>query len=450
MSQQRRFKRIDAVFEDDSHWLVALVALPFGVQILQIWRLIHRFDRPPMAPDAGIFQHIGWLLTRGGRLYVDAWEPKLPLPFETTAVLALLSGGDMYLYHMFNVALMALAAVGCTVLVALLTHRITGNRVASLSAGFSLLLLPGYLVRPAYGFKAKYLLLFFGLLAIYLLLDGHPVASGAAAAASVGYYQLGAIFPLVVVGLAWQRWGPRAAGKVVVSGVVLTALTLAPVVFAWHAVSELVAQAVIIPAVVGGEAPLVEKLLAGGAHFKWASPFVLVGGYGFLRSVRGTLGTEHWWVTVCTVWFAAGLFLIDFDTGGYTDLIPGLAFLAIGFGLFADRYADRGNLSPLAALMAAVILVNTVALGSFGLVFQPVETREPQSMESLATNERAQALHAVPDDTPDVRYLYWNEETAETCHYRLSLTEVQWLQRARGEISESCSDMAEVNRVLDR
>lgn len=448
MSQQYSVQGMGSVYEEYSHWLLAVVLPPLGLQIVQIWRLIHQFDRPPMAPDAGIFQHIGWLITNGGQLYVDAWEPKLPLPFETTALLSLLSGGDMYLYQLLNITLMALASVGSIVLVALLTHHITHNEVASVLAGSSLLLLPGYLIRPAYGFKAKYMLLFFGLLAIYMILNEHPLLSGAAAAMSFGYYQLGAIFPLVVVGLAWHRWGPRTTEKVVVTGVVVTLISLSPVLFLWEASSQLVAQALIIPAIVGGEAPLVEKVLAGAAHFKWASPFVIIGGIGFLRSIREKLGAEHWWMTACTIWFGFALFFVDFDTGGYTDLIPGLAFMAIGIGLFADHYSSRAVRRGLVALMLAVIVINTVALGSFGLVFQPVDTREPESMESLATNERAQTVDTVPDDTPDVRYLYWTKETAPTCHYRLSLTEIHWLQRVGDDISNDCSDMAEVGRTL--
>lgn len=448
MSQRHTIQQMDVVFEDDSNWLFVLVVLPLGLQLVQLWRLIRGFERPPMAPDAAIFQHIGWVVARGGRLYVDAWEPKLPLPFQTTAALAVLAGGDMSLFHLLNIALMVFAAVGSMVLVGLLTHHITGDEGASLLAGLSLLLLPGYLIRPAYGFKAKYLLLFCGLLSIYLLLNDHPVASGAAAAASVGYYQLGVIFPLVVVGLAWQRSGVRTAGKVVASGIALTVLSFAPVLFVWHSASEFVAQAFVIPLAVGGGAGLLEKVLAGGVHFKWASPFVLVGGYGFISSVRDDLGTDHWWVTVCTLWFALALFLIDFDVGGYTDLIPGLAFMAIGIGLFAHRYSERDSRVVLVSGMVAVIILNTVAFGSVGLVFEPVDTREPQTMESLSTNERAQELQAVPNDTPDVRYLYWNKETAATCHYRLSLTEVHWLNRAGSHLSSDCSDMAEVNRVL--
>lgn len=32
-----------------------------------------------MESDAGMYQHIGWSLTNSGALYIDAWEPKLPL-----------------------------------------------------------------------------------------------------------------------------------------------------------------------------------------------------------------------------------------------------------------------------------------------------------------------------------------------------------------------------------
>lgn len=33
--------------------------------------------RPPLTPDAAVFQHMGWFLANGGSLYVDMWEPKL-------------------------------------------------------------------------------------------------------------------------------------------------------------------------------------------------------------------------------------------------------------------------------------------------------------------------------------------------------------------------------------
>ncbi|WP_318568636.1 DolP-mannose mannosyltransferase [Salinigranum marinum] len=106
-----------------------------------------------MEPDAGIYQHIGWYLANGGTLYIDAWEPKLPLSFEPTAVLSYLAGDDMYLYQLFNVVLMMLAVVAIVLLVGLLTHHLTNDAFPSVVAGLSMFLLPGFAVRPAYGFR---------------------------------------------------------------------------------------------------------------------------------------------------------------------------------------------------------------------------------------------------------------------------------------------------------
>lgn len=435
---------------EEERWFSFLVLLPAGLQALQIWRLLTRYERPPMTPDAGIFQHIGWLLTEGGRLYVDAWEPKPPLSFQTTAALAVVAGGDMRVYHVLNIVLMALAAVGIVVLVGLLAYHLTQDRYASALAGLSMFLLPGFVVRPAYGFKAKYMVLFAGLLAIYLAVRDRYAASGVAAAASVGYWQLGALFPLVVVGLAAQERDRRAVAEVVAGGLGFAALMFLPVVALWDSGSHMIAQALVIPMLAGGEASLLEKLYAGIIHFKWASPFVLLGVYGLWRGVRTTLGRRDWWVVAGAAWFALLVFFVDFDVGGYTDLIPGLAFVALGLGLFAASLTDDRRRSALGYALAAVLVVNFVAFGGGGLVFSRVETPGPVPMDDLRTNDRAQDLTAVPDDTPDVRYLYWQRSRPETCHYRLSLMEVNWLQRAGDVTSPDCSDLAEVRAVLDR
>jgi hypothetical protein len=417
------------------------------VEFVEVWRLTSAYERPPMAPDAGVFQHIGWHLTNGGRLYVDVWEPKLPLPFETTAILSLIAGDDMYLYQYLNVGLMVLAVIGIVLLVGTLTHQLTDDPFASTVAGFSMLLLPGFAIRPAYGFKAKYLLLFTGLLAIYLLLNDYPFASGVAAAASVGYWQLGAIFPLLVVGLALHRSDWRTVVAVVLGGGVFTVVMLAPTVVLWQSTSEMVAQVVLIPMLADDSARFFERLVAGVVHFKWASPFVLLGVYGLLRGVRDQLSREDWWLLVGAGWFGFVILFVDFDVGGYTDLIPGLAFVAIGIGLLSTKLTTERLRYALTAALVSVVVLNVVAFGSVGLVFPATDTPAPVAMDDLRTNERALELSAVPDDTHDVRYYYWNREVPETCHYRLSLMEVHWLQSVGSGDLSGCSDLQEVRAV---
>jgi hypothetical protein len=399
-----------------------------------------------MAPDAGIFQHIGWYVTQGGRLYVDAWEPKLPLSYETTGILAVLSSGDMYRLHLLSVLLMAGSVCATVGLVVVLVHDITGDDVAAMVAGLSLFLLPGFAVRPAYGFKAKYLLVLCGLLAIYLYTREYPALSGVAAAASVGYWQAAAIFPLIVVGLAIQQRDARALERVVAGGLGFTVVMLAPVFLLWHSASEMVVQVLLVPLRTEERTSLAARLIAGVVHFKWASPFVLLGGLGLAHTVRccfggsdDSIGRPGWWIPVGAAWFAFLIFFVDFETGGYTDLIPGLAFVAIGIGIAVAALRDRRQKQYLGSVLALVLVVNVVFLGSVGAVFTPVDTPDPVPMSDLETTDLPQAYDEA-EPVPDVRYIYWQQIEPSRCHYRLSVMELRWLDRIGSTTDSRCVD----------
>ncbi|RDI69896.1 hypothetical protein DWB78_17260 [Halopelagius longus] len=407
-----------------------------------------------MTPDAGIFQHIGWFLTRGARLYVDAWEVKPPLSYETTGLLALLSGGDVYLLHLLNVLLMMVTACGIVGLVAVLVWHSTRDRFAASLAGFSMFLLPGFLVRPAYGFKSKYALVFAGLLAIYAYTRGYPALSGAAAAASVGYWQAAIIFPCIVVGMALKDGDRRNLLRTIAGGVAFTAAMLLPVVFLWDSTSEMLVQTVLVPISVSESTPLLNRLAGGVIHFKWASPLVLLGAAGLVRVAVDVLtdrndpiGRDDWWILAGAGWFGFIILFVDFEIGGYTDLIPPLAFLAIGVGVVAARLDDVRRRRYLGGAVAAVLVVNVVLLGSFGLVFSPVETPGPVPMDDLQTNDRAEEVQAI-DSVPEIRYIYWNRIEPSTCHYRLSLMEVQWLEKTQPQSGQQCMDFGTARDAL--
>jgi len=422
------------------------VLFAVGTELYFFLTITLNFARPPMTPDAGIFQHLGWYLTRGGRLYVDAWEPKFPLSYETTGILALLSGGDMYRLHLLSVVLMIAAVCAAVGLVVILVYDITGDDLAAPLAGLSMFLLPGFAVRPAYGFKAKYLLLLCGLLAIYLYTHGYPALSGVAAAASVGYWQAGAIFPLIVVGLAIQQRDTRALERVVAGGLGFTVVMLMPVFLLWHSASEMVVQVFLVPLQTEEHASLFARLVAGVVHFKWASPFVLLGGLGLAHAARcgftgsdDVVGRTEWWIPVGAAWFAFLIFFVDFEIGGYTDLIPGLAFVAIGLGITAATLRERRTKQYLGTALAVVLVVNVAFLGSVGAVFTPVETPGPVPMSDLETQDLPQAYDEI-EPIPDVRYVYWQQIEPSTCHYRLSVMELQWLDRIDATADSRCLD----------
>jgi hypothetical protein len=432
------------------------VLFAIGTQLYFFLTITLDFTQPPMAPDAGIFQHLGWYLTRGGRLYVDAWEPKLPLSYETTGILALLSGGDMYRLHLLSVVLMSGAVCAIVGLVVILVYDITGDDIAAPLAGLSMFLLPGFAVRPAYGFKAKYLLVLCGLLAIYLYTRGYPALSGVAAAASVGYWQAGAIFPLIVIGLAIQRRDTRALERVVAGGLGFTVVMLMPVFLLWHSASEMVVQVLLVPLQTEEHASLLARFVAGVVHFKWASPFVLLGGLGLAHTARccftdtdGVAGRTEWWIPVGAAWFAFLVLFVDFETGGYTDLIPGLAFVAIGIGMIATVLRDRQQAQNLGVILALVLVVNVAFLGSVGVVFTPVETPGPVPMSDLETHDLP-AAYDEAEPVPDVRYIYWQQIEPSTCHYRLSVMELRWLDRVDSTTDSRCLDFRTASARLGR
>lgn len=443
--QLRDLLRSLALYPHDRR-LAFPVLFAVGTELYFLLTVTLNSTRPPMTPDAGVFQHIGWYLTRGGRLYVDAWEPKFPLSYETTGILALLSGGDMYRLHLLSVVLMIAAVCAIVGLVVILVYDITGDDVAAPLAGLSMFLLPGFAVRPAYGFKAKYLLVLCGLLAIYLYTHGYPALSGVAAAASVGYWQAGVIFPLIVVGLAIQQRDARALERVVAGGLGFTVVMLMPVFLLWHSASEMVVQVFLVPLQTEEPASLLARLVAGVVHFKWASPLVLLGGLGLAHTARcwfsdsdGAVGRTEWWIPAAAAWFAFLLFFVDFETGGYTDLIPGLAFVAIGLGVVAATLDTRRRKRYLGVALGLVLIVNVAFLGSVGVVFTAVETPGPEPMANLQTQDLPQAYDDA-ESAPDIRYVYWQQIEPSTCHYRLSVMELRWLDRIGSTTDSPCLD----------
>jgi hypothetical protein len=430
-------------------WEAVLAVVALCIEAIPVWKVTLAAERPPIAPDAALFQHAGWYLTNGARLYADVWDVKLPLTAELTAILATVAGDDVYALHLLSVGTMVLAACGIVVLVGRLTYELTADAYASTIAGLSMFLLAGFHVRPAYGVKARYFLLLAGLLAIYLSLRDAHFWSGTAAAASVGFWQLGAIFPVVLLALAAQRRDGRALARIVAGGVAFSALMFAPVL-AWGTASEMLVQAVIVPLALPEQTGLLPRVVGGVAHFKYASPLVLLGSYGLLRGARRRFERTDWWVVAFAVYFGLIVFFVDFEVGGYTDLIAGLAFVAIGLGAFAATLDRRVRRHALTAAVLAVLVVNVAALGSLGLVFPSVSTPGATPMRELQTNERAIESPHVSDDQPGVRYVYWNRLQPDTCHYRLSLMEVRWLSTSAAYRSDpgECLGLDDGLRVL--
>lgn len=183
------------------HWAVWLAIAGLAIQLVTLWRVLQPIGPgayPPLK-DSLIFEYIGWYLTEGGRLYVDVWEVKPPLSFELLAVLAWLADGNVPLYHTLALAVTNAGVVGAGLGIGLVAYELTADEFASLASGLAWYALPAVTWRAAYGYKPKYLVVAAGLLAVYLALRDRPLAAGVAGAASVGFWQLALVFPLLSV-----------------------------------------------------------------------------------------------------------------------------------------------------------------------------------------------------------------------------------------------------------
>ncbi|MFB6354307.1 MAG: DolP-mannose mannosyltransferase [Halobacteriales archaeon] len=415
-----------------AYWYVWLVLAATAVQTVALWRVLGPLPPgayPPLK-DSVIFEYIGWYLADGGRLYVDVWEIKPPLPFELTAVLALLADGAVRRYHVFVLAVTSAAAVGCTLAVGLLTHELTGDEAASVAAGLAMFALPAFHWRAAFGFKAKYFVLLFGLLAVYLALRDRPFLAGAAAAASTGFWQLGLVFPGLALGLAFQQRGWRGVGRTAVGGGLVTAVVLAPVVW-WGAVDAMLAEVVVTPLLVTNDGGTVlSQARLAVRLFGRTLPLVLLGAGGLLAGV-GRAPRRRWWAAVGAGWFALQVLVLDLDL--YPDLLPAFAFAALGLGFVLGDPDHR----PVAVygLLAAMVVLSLVTLGPHAAA-SPTHPPAPSAIEPPYHGEERPAL-------------LWRTVRTETCRPFFGATQGNVVAITGGSYAdETCGALEPLSEAL--
>jgi hypothetical protein len=328
------------------------------------------------------------------------------------------------------------------------TYQLTGERVASVTAAFTVLCLAGFHYNAVQGFRPKFLSIVLGLGAVLLQLRKRPGYSGVLAALSAGYIQHGAIFAALALGLAVQEGERRTVWLTLLTMAATTIVVVTPIV-----------------ALGGGEAMITETIFAltVASEPKGLLPILrrlgkglILTGYAGIPILFGTVGVAHagytnpsqtWWVVVGTALYGLQIFFFDFDS--YADLFFGLVFVALGVGLLVASL-NRPGRRTVVAVVIAVMTVSVVALGGIGVVTN--ETVYTDSLEdSLATSDTllhstvkyverqfgAKSMRRIasttgadlPDDRPNVVELFWSKGIPESCHYRLSVTEIKWIEQ---------------------
>lgn len=397
------------------YWYIWLVLFGLGIQTFTLWRVLQPVSAggyPPLR-DSLIFEYIGWYLTEGGRLYVDVWEVKPPLPFEVTAVLAWLADGSIPRFHAFALAVTNAAAIGTALVVGLVTFELTEDEAASFTGGLVVFAYPAFHWRAAFGFKPKYFVVFFGLLAVYLAFRRRPVSAGLAGAAAVGFWQLGLVFPVLSVALVGQHGDRRDVFRWLAGAGLVSAVMLAPIVW-WGAVTEMIAETVLTPLLVtndGGtvvsQVGLLMRLLGR------MLPLALLGLFGLLVGVRAD-PDRRWWLVVGAGWFALQVLALDLD--GYPDLIPAVVFVALGLGLaLGDR--DRTP-SAIYGLVFSMVAISVATLGPH-TVGTPVVLADPSTV-------------SAPYRGAERSTLFWRSMTTETCRPFFGLTQYRVIELTGG------------------
>ncbi|SEV98881.1 DolP-mannose mannosyltransferase [Natrinema salifodinae] len=393
---------------------------------------------PMIATDAAFFQHTGWYILNGGVPYVDVWDVNPPVPYGVTAALAVLAGGNMLVLHGLSVTLTVVVAATSVLLVGRVAHLATGNDTAAVAAGLTMLVVPELFVLPLLGVRSQFYALFFGVLALALILRERPrpFLAGAAAALSAGSWQSGVAFALLVVGIAYQRTGRRAALSAIAGGGVVTGAVLVAFAAA-NALVPMVVQTVLAPLIAGSPYTLAERVYSILLVFGYGSVLLPVALYGWARVAVGDR-RELRWVPAGGVILGCQVLFIDMD--GSTDAFLWLVFVALGVALTVERAnarwsvtaaiggddATRSNRSRWVIFSVIGLLV------LFGLVWN---AGSPSLKSTLTEMEQENERDEVPPitvtwneaDVPPMRTIYWGMMKPETCHYRLSWNELRWI-----------------------
>jgi hypothetical protein len=466
-------------------WQIVLVV----VTIIALGRMLkttlyNYHTYPPINLDAALYQYEGWQITQGRILYADMWELKPPLSAETPAILAVISGDDMLLLHWLNLALMCAMIVGSVRLVGQLVYDNTQNAEAAVVAGLALLTLTSFTRLGTYGFRPKYMTLFFGLLSIVLADRDRPFWSGVCLALAGGHWQPGVLFVPVAGWQMFRKNGLRHTWvlRMIFGAALVTFLAVLPNIIdgSLNAMFDQVVKWNI-------EQPnqqfgltralrrIVEKVRFGLAVWIW-------GTLGVVWSLT-RLQAKRGWLVIGFVLFAVQVAEIDFDNT--PDLFVMMAFIAMGTGvLFADimsgdmrshgrqavvviagmyglvavwlirQYPRVEHSQPGAVLAYMLALVplggliwreNLVRIGivltlgiilalsvgrmdTDGLIYKQ---RQPMwlSGANVKSDERRLGF-------PSLAYMYWHHVTPPGCHFFLSSSELRYMQK-KGQTPES-------------
>jgi hypothetical protein len=367
-------------------------------------------DSLPASGDAVIFQHVGWYLTEGGRLYSHIFEIKPPVAHETTALLALLTGGDPKLLHVAAIGLNIGAVIISAWGIATIVYNRTNDPVSATTAAVTLFILPFVLEGVWYGFKSKFYVLAFGVLTVVFSDEERWLAVGASSALAAGYWQIGIFFPFLALWLADNSDHPQALLRTVVGGVTIAVIAVAPIV-AWGGVGEMIAAVVVIPMVIGEGTHAIAAIIPyeyGSAELVlFPAALTIAGMAGRFVTNNKELPQVHAWLLAWVGWFGLSILAFDYESGPDLLLLTGGIAILVGLtSEFSSDWVKHGTRFMITAVVLITII--TPGVGAVGAIaFGPGDI--PTDVEY--SNETASA------GSPTMQRVYWEQLQPTNCYY---------------------------------
>lgn len=407
--------------------------------------------------DSKLFYHIGSIMQTGHVPYVDVWEVKPPLTYETAAIISFLGGRDPTTTHAMGVIFTYCMVLGVAVLLYILIKELFNDSRAGVLTAAVWLSYPAVHYFPALGFRVKYFALFFGILGLYLAVQHRWVLSGVATAFGAAYWQFAIVFCILAIGISASHaytkqrsfrnnWHSIAA---VSFGFVVSFIIVVLPIFLSGGFFAMISEVIISGLIAGEEANPIRRLGLGLLKLKSAFPLVILGvaGFGYLVKEGVDCGK---WISLGGILFAIQIFFLDFD--GAPDLLGGYVFIALGVGGFYAVASDDTK-KYIMSLVLVCLVVSTVLMGGTGTVIRPIYEDRPNQPDQAhltkgvrvvgemvggksLTGERREGNSSELRSQlglPSIDEIYRTNWDPTTCHYFLSNAEKKWVQKTNAE-----------------
>ncbi|MFB6173892.1 MAG: hypothetical protein ABEI39_04540, partial [Halobacteriales archaeon] len=262
--------------------------------------------------------------------------------------------------------------------------------------------------------------------------------AGVSAGASVGFWQLAAVFPVLVLGIALAAGDRRDGYRVALGTVGAAAAMVAPVVLVWDALGAMVTETVLVPLVVTETGSIVDRIRLGVRLLGFSLPVVALGAYGVVRAATGEYRAPAWWVPVGALWFGAQILLFDLDSS--PDLFAAYPFVALGLGLLATT--ERSG-RVLLVTIVAVAAVNVTMLGGPWMNLEAFHVNEALRLRPFPGDRVTGPLYGQQRR----QLAFWHQIPTDHCRIFLGKTQYR-LVRETGVTLGQCGDPGPVWRAL--